>query len=55
VVEAMDEEYTLKPLKLLGMMLRNPRVLLHSGRMMRNSQRAAENAAVVVRSILRWI
>jgi len=44
----MDEEYNLMPGKLIQAILRDPRILLKSRRMIRNSGRAAEHAALAV-------
>ena len=46
--EVMDENANLIASKLLKLVLRNPRLLLQSRRMMRNSRLAADNAAIAL-------
>ena len=48
----MDDDSNLKPGRLISMLLKNPRLLLQSGQMMKNSRIAADNAAIVVTAIL---
>ena len=48
----MDEDYNLQPGRLLLAVLKHPRLLLQSGRMLKNSRIAADNAAIAVAAVL---
>ena len=50
--EMMDEDANLKTGRLLMAVLRHPGIVFQSGRMMRNSRLAADNAAIAVAAIL---
>jgi nucleoside phosphorylase len=48
----MDDDYNLLPGRLLLAVLKHPRSLLQSGKMMKNSRIAADNAAIAVVAVL---
>jgi len=50
--DVMDEDANMRPGKLLGAIIRNPRIIFQSRRMVRNSRIAADHAAIALMAAL---